>query len=147
MLTVDRLPAGLVIACIAAMGTVPAWAQTQTDTLVLAATSKTVTWAAVYQSVPARPDDPYLHVRVFEKDTGTPPWQFRLVAPHLAVTPAALAASRTGKKAKTYHYKDVEFRISYKQWLNDPQWRATIPVCTTEILRCLHDARPGQAKR
>ena len=138
----DRRLVGLIGAAIAAMGAAPAWSLTQTDTLVLATTLKSVTWADVYHSVPARPDDPYFHVRVFEKSKGTAPWQFRLVAEHLAVTPEALAASRTGKKARTYNYKDVEFRMSYKQWLNDPQWRAAIPVCTTEILRCVRDAKP-----
>ncbi|MBB4237352.1 DUF5086 family protein [Rhizobium esperanzae] len=111
--------------------------QEQMDSIILSVSPKTVRWADVYKGAGSRLADPYFHVRVFEKDKGTPPWAFRERAPHLVVTPEALAASRTKQHAKIYAYKDVEFRIAYRHWLEDPTVRARTPVCITDILSCL----------
>ncbi len=117
--------------------TFPASAQSQTETVVLSTTKDSVTWADVYRNPDAPHDDPYFHVRVFEKWRGTEPWVYKLVAPHLVVTPEALEASRTGKKAKTYSYKDVEFRYLYRDWLENPETRSKTPICQTDILDCV----------
>lgn len=112
-------------------------AQSPTETVVLATTKNSVTWADVYKNADNQPIDPYFHVRVFEKKKGSEPWVYHLVAPHVVVTPEALAASRMDKKAKTYSYKDVEFRYLYRDWLKNPATRSATPICKTDILDCL----------
>jgi hypothetical protein len=64
-----------------------------------------------------------------------------LVAEHLVATPEALEASRTGKRAKTYSYKDVEFRYLYRDWLENPQVRNATSICKTDILDCVSAQR------
>ncbi|MEP7456065.1 DUF5086 family protein [Phyllobacterium sp. SB3] len=107
----------------------------QDTNLVLSVTPHKVRWAAVYNS--PQNNDPFYHVQVFEKDRGSKPWVYKLLALHLVVTPEALAASKQGKQAKVYQYKDVEFRYAYRAWLNDPVERRKTPVCRTSILDCL----------
>lgn len=124
-----------ILTCLA--WTVPASPQSQTETVVLSVTKHSVTWADVYQNPDAPPDDPYFHVRVFEKKKSTEPWVYKLVAGHLVVTPEALEASRKGKKAKTYSYKDVEFRYLYRDWLENPATRSATSICETDILDCV----------
>jgi hypothetical protein len=55
----------------------------------------------------------------------------------MAVTPKALEASRTNKKAKIYNYKHVEIRGAYHLWLDDTATRSEVPVCDTDILNCV----------
>ncbi|EJN03084.1 DUF5086 family protein [Phyllobacterium sp. YR531] len=112
-----------------------AFAAEQDKNLVLSVTPHKVRWAAIYNS--PQTGDPFYHVQVFEKDRGTKPWVFKLLALHLVVTPQALAASRSGKQAKVYQYKDVEFRLAYDSWLNNPGERQKTPVCRTSILDCV----------
>lgn len=119
-----------------------AQAQELQENLVLSVSSKVVRWAAVYKIEPARPDDPYLHVRVFEHHKGWKPWQFKELAFHMAVTPKALAASRVDKTARVFNYKDVEIRAAYHRWLDNPATRSEVPVCDTDILSCVEQHRP-----
>ncbi|MFS8145145.1 DUF5086 family protein [Rhizobium sp. R635] len=121
---------------VAALMGAPVHAQQQTETIILSVSAKTVRWADVYKTT-GRPDDPYFHVRVIEKEKGTEPWVFKELAHHLVVTPQALDASRIKRKAKTYAYKDVEFLGSYRRWLDDPAIRAATPICGTDILSCV----------
>jgi hypothetical protein len=112
-------------------------AQEQQKDVILSVTANTVRWAAVYKIQPERTDDPYFHVRVFEHRKGSEPWRFKELIFHMAVTPKALEASRIGRKAKTFNYKDVEIRGAYRRWLEDTSSRASVPVCETNILDCL----------
>jgi len=138
-----RMPRYLRSMCFTALVCI-AWAvATQAETLeqradvVLSATGNITRWAAIYKILPERPDDPYFHVRVFEHRKGWQPWKFTELAFHMAVTPEALEASRITKKAKTFNYKDVEIRASYRRWLEDPSARTDVPVCSTNILDCV----------
>ena len=111
-------------------------AQDYRESLVLSVSSGTVRWADVYKVRQERADDPYYHVRVIERHKSWEPWRYTELAFHMAVTPKALEASRIGRKAKTYSYKDVEIRGAYHRWLDDPASRARVPVCDTDILDC-----------
>jgi len=112
-------------------------AQERQESIVLSVSPKVVRWADVYKVRPERPDDPYYHVRVIERQKDWKAWQFNELAFHMAVTPKALEASRIGKTAKIYSYKDVEIRSAYRRWLDDPPTRSEVPVCDTDILSCV----------
>ncbi len=114
-----------------------AQAQETQENVILSVDRGVVRWAAVYKARPERQDDPYFHVRVFEHEKGWQPWRFKQLAFHMAVTPEALQASRIDKKARVYNYKDVEFRTSYRRWLDGPRPRSEVPVCDTNILNCI----------
>ncbi|MHA6645256.1 DUF5086 family protein [Mesorhizobium sp. A623] len=118
-------------------GAVTAAAQVQTETIILSVTRQSMKWATVYKNPDAPQDDPYFHAQVFEKKKGAEPWVYKLVSPHLVVTPEALAASRTSKKAAVPSYKDVEFRYLYRDWLKNPEIRRNTPVCEKDILNCV----------
>ncbi|WP_245448081.1 DUF5086 family protein [Neorhizobium sp. T6_25] len=116
-----------------------AFGQVQQENVILSVTSNTVQWAAVYKVHPDRSDDPYVHVRVFERQKGWEwePWRFKELVFHMAVTPKALETSRIDRKAKIYAYKDVEIRSAYRRWLEDPAARGDVPICDTNILDCI----------
>ncbi|MEP7453994.1 DUF5086 domain-containing protein [Phyllobacterium sp. SB3] len=116
---------------------VPAQAQDHQESIVLSVSPKVVRWADVYKVRPERPDDPYYHVRVIERQKDWKIWQFNELSFHMAVTPKALEASRINKKAKIYSYKDVEIRSAYHRWLDDPATRSEAPICDTDILGCI----------
>lgn len=120
------------------MGTAsPQAQQMRQEDVILSVSGKTIRWAAVYKVLPERADDPYFHVRVFERKTGWEPWRYTQLAFHMAVTRRALDNSRTAHKAKTYNYKDVEILGAYRHWLDDASARETVPVCRTDILDCI----------
>ncbi|GAA3114836.1 hypothetical protein GCM10010520_68340 [Rhizobium viscosum] len=130
----SRLPAlllalGLTVA--------PALAGERQQDVILSVTGNTLRWAAAYKLLPERADDPYFHVRVFERQKGWEPWRYKELIFHMAVTPKALAASRIDRKARIYNYKDVEIWAAYHRWLDDASARAEVPVCETDILDCL----------
>lgn len=126
------------LAAILLPGALPAQAQEmRQENVILAVTGTTVRWASVYKLLPEHFDDPYLHVRVFEHKKGSEPWRYKQLAFHMAVTPQALEKSRSDKKAKIYHYKDVEIRGAYRRWLEDPAVRKDTPICETDILDCV----------
>lgn len=127
------------LAVFSALAVTPVLAQEQQESIILSASPKMVRWADVYKVRPERPDDPYYHVRVIERQKGWKAWQFNELAFHMAVTPKALDASRLGKKAKIYSYKDVEIRSAYHRWLDEPATRSEVPVCDTDILSCVEN--------
>ncbi|WP_252597208.1 DUF5086 domain-containing protein [Phyllobacterium sp. 21LDTY02-6] len=118
-------------------------AQEQQESMILSVSPKLVRWADVYKVRPERPDDPYYHVRVIERQKNWKVWQFNELASHMAVTPKALEASRIDKKAKIYNYKDVEIRSAYHRWLDEPATRSEVPVCDTDILSCIKKLPPA----
>lgn len=121
---------------------ISAQAQEHRESIVLSASPTVVRWADVYKVQPERPDEPYFHVRVIERKKDWKVWQFNELAFHMAVTPKALEASRIGKKAKIYSYKDVESRSAYHRWLDDPLTRSEVPICDTDILSCARQLPP-----
>ncbi|MDV4162907.1 DUF5086 family protein [Rhizobium leguminosarum] len=70
-------------------------------------------WATAHKHPEPADHDPYYHVEVVEKERGSPPWQFKRLAALVVVTADALDRNRLRRKARTYFYKDIEFRIAY----------------------------------
>ncbi|MBM7327601.1 DUF5086 domain-containing protein [Agrobacterium sp. S2] len=132
----------LLLTALGVLASVPVLAQEHQETIVLSVSAKWVRWADVYKLQPERPDDPYYHVRVIERQKDWKVWQFNELASHMTVTPKALTASRVRKKARTYNYKDVEIRSAYQRWLDDPATRSKVQVCDTDILSCLKQLPP-----
>ncbi|MBC2885752.1 DUF5086 family protein [Ochrobactrum sp. CM-21-5] len=125
------------LAVLGVLAAAPVSAQELQESIVLSVSPKMVRWADVYKVRPTRPDDPYYHVRVIERQKDWKVWQFNELAFHMAVTPKALETSRIDKKAKVYSYKDVEIRSAYHRWLEEPETRSEVPVCDTDILSCI----------
>ncbi len=118
----------------------PSHAQARHENIVIADTPKITRWAAVHQLPDAEANDAYYHVEVFEHEKGEQPWAYKLLSRHMVITGTALEKSRIPSKAKTYNYKDVEFRILYKHWLGSPEAQAKLPVCETTVNKCLKNA-------
>ncbi|RFB83206.1 DUF5086 domain-containing protein [Rhizobium leguminosarum bv. trifolii] len=107
------------------------------STVILSLSPRTVRWATVYKVPDTAGHDPYYHVEVIEEERHTPPWQFKRLAVHIVVTSEALERSRLEQKAKTYIYKDIEFRIAYQAWRELSQAQREAVVCRTAILECI----------
>ncbi|MBB2817159.1 DUF5086 family protein [Rhizobium phaseoli] len=105
--------------------------------IILSVSPRTVRWATVHKAPDAGEDDPYYHVEVIEKERRAPPWQFKRLATHVVVTADALNGSRSRHKARTYFYKDIEFRIAYQNWRAQPLPQREADVCRTTILECV----------
>ncbi|RFB88591.1 DUF5086 domain-containing protein [Rhizobium leguminosarum bv. trifolii] len=106
------------------------------STVILSLSPRTVRWATVYKVPDPADQDPCYHVELIEKERHTPQWQFKRLATHLIVTAEALERSRLEQKAKTYIYKDIEFRIGYQAWRELSQEQREAVVCRTAILEC-----------
>lgn len=105
--------------------------------IILSASPRTVRWATVHKAPDPGEDDPYYHVEVIEKERRAPPWQFKRLATHVVVTADALNRSRSRQKARSYFYKDIEFRIAYQNWRVQPRPQREAGVCRTTILECV----------
>ncbi|ANL31687.1 hypothetical protein AMC90_PD00662 (plasmid) [Rhizobium phaseoli] len=105
--------------------------------IILSVSPRTVRWATVHKAPDAGEDDPYYHVEVIEKERRAPPWQFKRLATHVVVTADALNGSRSRQKARTYFYKDIEFRIAYQNRRAQPLPQREADVCRTTILECV----------
>ncbi|WP_343313667.1 DUF5086 family protein [Brucella sp. BE17] len=115
-------------------------AQALNENIVIADTPKMTRWAAVHVVPDEAAGEPYFHVEIFEHEKGAQPWAYKFLSRHMAITGAALEKSRIRSKAKTYNYKDVEFRILYESMRDKPVERAKLPVCETSIDDCLKKA-------
>ncbi|MBB5663758.1 hypothetical protein GGE68_001948 [Rhizobium leguminosarum] len=107
------------------------------STVILSLSPRTVRWATVYKGPDPADHDPYYHFEVIQKERHTPPWQFKRLATYLVVTAEALDRSRLRRKAKTYFYKDIEFRIADKAWRQQSPAQREAVVCRTAILECI----------
>lgn len=105
--------------------------------IILSVSPRTVRWATVHKAPDPGEDDPYYHVEVIEKERRAPPWQFKRLATHVVVTADALNRSRSRQKARSYFYKDIEFRIAYQNWRVQPRPQREAGVCRTTILECV----------
>lgn len=105
--------------------------------VILSASPRTVRWATIHKRPAPADRDPYYHGEVIEKERQTPPWQFKRLAVHVVVTADALERSRLRHNAKTYFYKDIEFRIAYQDWRAQSFIEREAVVCRTTILECV----------
>lgn len=108
--------------------------------VILSVSPRVVRWATVHKVPNPADHDPYFHVEVIEKERKAPPWQFKRLAAHIVVAADALQRSRLDTKAKTYFYKDIEFRIAYKAWHAQPRAQQEAGICRTNILECVTPA-------
>ncbi|MEH3146742.1 MAG: DUF5086 family protein [Methylobacterium frigidaeris] len=115
----------------------PAVPEELTGDVVLAADATTVTWAAIHRRPAPAGDDPWYHIEVVAKDRRSEPWIFRRLSAHMAITPEALLASRSDRRAKTYGYKPEQFRGAYGQWREQPREVRERDVCRRTVLDCL----------
>jgi hypothetical protein len=138
-----RRPAmvGIVVASLLAGYSGPAAPEELAGDVVLAADAKTVTWAAIYRKPAPGGEDPWYHIEVIEKDRRSEPWVFRRLATHMAITPAALLASRSDKRPKTYGYKNEQFITAYRQWQGQSREIRDGQVCRSTVLDCLRRAQ------
>jgi len=127
-----KFGAPLAALCCALAGA-SAQAQEYRESIVLSDSPDVVRWADVYKIRPERPDDPYFHVRVIERQKDWQAWRFDELVFHITVTPKALEASRIDKAAKIQSYKDVEIRSVYHRWLDEPSTRSEVPISETDI--------------
>ncbi|ULJ81948.1 DUF5086 domain-containing protein (plasmid) [Rhizobium sp. C104] len=138
-----RTGLGAALAAVAALlgGSVLAHAEAArppaVSTVILSLSPRTIRWVTIYKVPDPADHDPYYHLEVIEKERHTPPWQFKRLAAHLVVTAAALDRSRLRRKAKTYFYKDIEFRIADKAWRQQSPAQREAMVCRTAILECI----------
>jgi len=96
-------------------------------------------WIEIHDRAAVPPGGVY-HLEVLERRVGDPPWKLRHLAPHLAVTTAALRASILKPLRKGSVYPE-SFDAAYARW-RELEARGAAPVCDTRIDRCLEQPQP-----
>jgi hypothetical protein len=76
--------------------------------------------------------DPAFHIEVLQAAVGDPPWKFRRLTPHMAVSEAALRHSIRGPSSRKEPYPEA-YQYAYESWLKDGNGK----TCTTTVLECL----------
>jgi len=109
------------------------------DLWSLAAPAGMRRWIEIHHRAAVPPGGVY-HLEVLERRVGEPPWKVRHLAPHLAVTTAALRASILKPLRKGSVYPE-SFDAAYARW-RELEARGAAPVCDTRIDRCLEQAPP-----
>lgn len=94
-------------------------------------------WIEIHDRAAVPPGGVY-HVEVLERRAGDPPWKLRHLAPHLAVTEAALRASVLKPLREGAVYPE-SFDAAYARW-RQLEARGAAPVCGTRIGLCLEPA-------
>jgi hypothetical protein len=87
-------------------------------------------WLVVH-AVPSD-HDPAFHVEVLQAEIGDPAWKFRRLAPHMAVSEAALRRSIRGRSSRKEPYPEA-YEYAYESWRKDGQGK----TCTTTVIQCL----------
>lgn len=131
------LAAGLIVAACSAAADPPA--AIDSDLWSLAAPAGMRRWIEIHDRAAVPPGGVY-HVEVLQRRIGDPPWKLRHLAPHLAVTTAALRASILEPLRRGSVYPE-SFDAAYARW-RELEARGAAPVCDTRIDRCLEQAQP-----
>jgi hypothetical protein len=133
-----RVPVACLIlaACGAAADSPPA---IDSDLWSLAAPAGMHRWIEIHDRAAVPPGGIY-HIEVLERRVGDPPWKLRHLAPHLAVTTAALRASVLKPLRKGSVYPE-SFDAAYARW-RELEARGAAPVCDSRIDLCLEQAQP-----
>jgi hypothetical protein len=87
-------------------------------------------WLVVH-AVPSDEDSAF-HVEVLQAKTGDPAWKFRRLAPHMAVSEAALRRSIRGRSSRKEPYPEA-YEYAYESWRRDGRGK----TCTTTVMQCL----------
>lgn len=101
---------------------------------LIGAPAGVVRWIEIHDLAAGKATGIY-HVQVLERTIGSPPWQFRSLAAHLALTEAALRASIVGVASERPVYPET-YESGLKAW-RDLSARGDAPLCTTEVTKCL----------
>lgn len=94
---------------------------------------KLTRWVEIHD--PATAATGVYHVEVLGRAAGAKPWQVQPLAPHMAVTEAALRASVTRPLKRGSVYPET-FEYAYEAWKKQAAM-GDAPVCRTSIMDCL----------
>jgi hypothetical protein len=120
------------LACAISASAFAAWNGDIADSIwALPAAHGNQRWLVIHNLDAAAAEGLY-HVEVMERAAGAPPWQFRHLAKHMAVTGAALRASVIKPLKKGAVYPE-SFDAAYAEWKS----QRGAPICRTTITECL----------
>lgn len=98
----------------------------------LAPTADGERWVEIHATDP----DGSLHVEVIGRRRGAPVWEIRHLAPHLAISPEALARSVGAALARGSVYPET-FDDAFARWRAARERGEPVPVCTRTVDDCL----------
>jgi uncharacterized protein DUF5086 len=81
------------------------------------------------------------HVEVLARRRGDPAWKVKHVAPHVAITTAALERSVVAPLTRGAVYPET-FDAAYRKWQEARSAGGRAPVCDSTIDECLRAATP-----
>jgi len=94
----------------------------------------TIRWIEIHDLDAGRTTGLY-HVQVLERELQSPPWKFRSLASHMALTESALRASIIDIAEERSVYPET-FESGYSTW-KEREAAGDAPVCKSEVTRCL----------
>jgi hypothetical protein len=125
------VPAALLIASTA----LAAWTNPiNTPVWRLSSPPGTFRWLEIHNLDDARSTGIY-HVQVLERSANSPPWEFRSLADHMAITAMGIRASIQGVASEKAVYPET-FNTAYRAW-KKLEARGEAPVCNLEVAKCL----------
>ena len=77
-------------------------------------------------------NDANFHVEVLEASSADPPWKFRWLARHMAISETALRRSLLGPSKKRSPYPET-YDSAYRTWFRESPGK----VCTASVAECL----------
>ena len=91
-------------------------------------------WLEIHNLNSARSEGLY-HIEVLERNAGDPAWKFRPLAPHMAITEAALRASIV-KPLKEGSVYPESYNDGYQMW-KSAKAAGQAFICTSTVAACL----------
>jgi hypothetical protein len=104
------------------------------DVWELSGTDRTVRWLVIHNLAEGVTSGVF-HVEVLERKRTDPAWHFTHLAPHMAITAAALRASVL-KPLKSGRVYPEQFEDAFAQWRKQ-QVAGTATTCERSVLDCL----------
>jgi hypothetical protein len=104
------------------------------DVWEISAAAATVKWLVIHNLAEGKVSGVF-HVEVLERRKMDPPWRFKRLAPHLAITESALRAS-VRKPLRSGRVYPEQFDQAFAAWKKeDAAGRA--PICDQTVTDCL----------
>jgi len=94
----------------------------------------TIRWIEIHELDAGRATGLY-HVQVLEREVQSPPWKFRSLASHMALTESALRASIIEIAKERSVYPET-FESGYNTW-KEREANGDAPICKSEVAKCL----------
>jgi hypothetical protein len=104
------------------------------DIWQLPSTARSSRWLVIHYRAAAHLDGIY-HIEVLERAIGAPEWQVKHLAPHMAISAAALRASIVKPLKRGGVYPET-FNFAYAAW-KAQQAQGKSLVCESDVLTCL----------